>query len=102
MEEGETVPLSSNCKEYRHHEEQARRDRDHRWNDGSHRDGRGARGNHRVSRRCLEALKPTMNRDTRFEATVMPQLDAAYNLARWITRKPHDADDVVQEAMLRA
>ena len=43
-----------------------------------------------------------MNRDTRFETTVMTQLDAAYNLARWITRNPHDADDVVQEAMLRA
>ena len=32
----------------------------------------------------------------------MPHLDAAYNLARWLTRDPHDADDVVQEAWLRA
>jgi len=31
-----------------------------------------------------------------------PHLDAAYNLARWLTRDPHDADDVVQEAYLRA
>ena len=29
-------------------------------------------------------------------------LDAAYNLARWLAREPGDADDVVQEAMLRA
>jgi RNA polymerase sigma-70 factor (ECF subfamily) len=39
---------------------------------------------------------------TRFEQTVLPHLDAAYNLARWLTRNDHDADDVVQEAMLRA
>src|ERR1700742_2584917 len=32
----------------------------------------------------------------------MPHLDAAYNLARWLTRDPADASDVVQEAMLRA
>ncbi|MGH7249246.1 MAG: sigma-70 family RNA polymerase sigma factor [Pseudomonadota bacterium] len=38
----------------------------------------------------------------RFEETVLPHLDAAYNLARWLTRNEHDADDVVQEAYLRA
>ncbi len=32
----------------------------------------------------------------------MPHLDAAYNLARWLTRNDHDAEDVVQEACLRA
>jgi len=37
-----------------------------------------------------------------FEQTVMPHLDAAYNLARWLTRNEHDAEDVVQEAYLRA
>jgi RNA polymerase sigma-70 factor, ECF subfamily len=31
-----------------------------------------------------------------------PHLDAAYNLARWLARDPHDAEDVVQEAYLRA
>jgi len=38
----------------------------------------------------------------RFERVVLPHLDAAYNLARWLTRNDHDAADVVQEAMLRA
>jgi len=33
---------------------------------------------------------------------VLPHLDAAYNLARWLVRNPHDAEDVVQEACLRA
>ena len=33
---------------------------------------------------------------------VMPHLDAAYNLARWLTRNETDAEDVVQEATLRA
>jgi RNA polymerase sigma-70 factor (ECF subfamily) len=32
----------------------------------------------------------------------LPHLDAAYNFARWLTRSPADADDIVQEAMLRA
>jgi RNA polymerase sigma-70 factor (ECF subfamily) len=39
---------------------------------------------------------------TQFEAMAMPHLDAAYNLARWLTRNEHDADDLVQSAYLRA
>jgi RNA polymerase sigma-70 factor (ECF subfamily) len=39
---------------------------------------------------------------TRFEAVVLPHLDAAYALARWLTRNEADAADVVQEAVLRA
>src|SRR5437867_9372930 len=38
----------------------------------------------------------------RFEAIVLPHLDAAYTLARYLTRNDHDAEDVVQEACLRA
>jgi RNA polymerase sigma-70 factor (ECF subfamily) len=41
-------------------------------------------------------------RSARFEALVLPCLDAAYNLARWLARNDADAQDVVQEAMLRA
>lgn len=37
-----------------------------------------------------------------FEQTILPHLDAAYNLARWLTRNETDAEDVVQEAYLRA
>ena len=34
----------------------------------------------------------------RFEQIVLPHLDAAYNLARWLTRHDQDAEDVIQEA----
>src|SRR6202521_2232497 len=37
-----------------------------------------------------------------FEEIVLPHLDAAYNLARWIVRNTSDAEDMVQEAYLRA
>ncbi len=39
---------------------------------------------------------------TRFEHAVLPHLAAAYNVARWLTRDEHDAEDVVQEAYVRA
>ena len=38
----------------------------------------------------------------RFGDLALPHLDSAYNLARWLTRDDHDAQDVVQEAYLRA
>ena len=37
-----------------------------------------------------------------FEETVLPHLDAAFNYARWLTRNDADAEDVVQDACLRA
>ena len=39
---------------------------------------------------------------TAFDQAVLPHLDAAYNLARWLTGDDQDAQDVVQEASLRA
>jgi RNA polymerase sigma-70 factor (ECF subfamily) len=45
---------------------------------------------------------PETARRERFEQTVLPHLDAAYNLARWLTRNDEDAQDVTQEACLRA
>jgi RNA polymerase sigma factor (sigma-70 family) len=42
------------------------------------------------------------DRRRRFEAQALPHLDAAYNLARSLARPPVDADDVLQDAMLRA
>src|SRR5256885_652442 len=37
-------------------------------------------------------------RKRRFEQSVLPHFDAAYNLARWLTRNDQDAQDVAQEA----
>jgi RNA polymerase sigma factor (sigma-70 family) len=41
-------------------------------------------------------------RTERFQQVALPHLNAAYNLARWLTRNDHDAEDIVQEAYLRA
>jgi RNA polymerase sigma-70 factor (ECF subfamily) len=45
---------------------------------------------------------PETPKRERFEQTVLPHLDAAYSLARWLTRNDQDAQDVTQESCLRA
>ncbi len=40
--------------------------------------------------------------ESSFGEMLLPHLGAAYNLARWLTRNPSDADDIVQEAYLKA
>lgn len=45
---------------------------------------------------------PDSSKLSRFEAVVLTHLDAAYNLARWITRDAAGAEDAVQDACLRA
>jgi RNA polymerase sigma factor (sigma-70 family) len=45
---------------------------------------------------------PGLGNAARFEQIVLPHLDAAYNLARWLVRSPQDAQDIVQESYLRA
>jgi RNA polymerase sigma factor (sigma-70 family) len=45
---------------------------------------------------------PEENKTAQFEAIALPLFGAAYNLARWLVRDDHDAEDVVQEAYLRA
>jgi RNA polymerase sigma-70 factor, ECF subfamily len=47
-------------------------------------------------------MEPRSTDTARFAEMALPHLDAAYNLARWLTRDSSDASDVVQEAMLRA
>jgi RNA polymerase sigma-70 factor, ECF subfamily len=48
----------------------------------------------------MEASAPTET--STFEQLMLPHLDSAYNLCRWLLRNPHDAEDAVQEACLRA
>src|SRR5580700_9711420 len=45
---------------------------------------------------------PGVGNAGRFEQIVLPHLDAAYNLARWLVRNQQDAQDIVQESYLRA
>jgi RNA polymerase sigma-70 factor (ECF subfamily) len=49
-----------------------------------------------------EAVMTAQNWPYIFEQAVLPHLDAAYNLARWLTRNEQDAQDAVQDAYLRA
>src|SRR5260370_12564391 len=52
---------------------------------------------------CMsDAPKPDGATVGRFRSVVLPHLDAAYGYARWLTRDPVEAQDLAQEAMLRA
>jgi RNA polymerase sigma-70 factor (ECF subfamily) len=68
-------------------------------------------GNRRLHGREVAVFEPQLVNDSigspgsrlrLFEEIILPHLNAAYNLARWLTRNEHDAQDVVQEAYLRA
>jgi RNA polymerase sigma-70 factor (ECF subfamily) len=48
------------------------------------------------------ALEEDSSPGDSFDAVVLPHLDVAHRLARWLTRNQHDAEDAVQDASLRA
>ena len=52
--------------------------------------------------RKTEAAQAEEAAPASFEEAMLPHLDAAHNLARWLLRNENDAEDVVQEAYLRA
>jgi RNA polymerase sigma-70 factor (ECF subfamily) len=56
----------------------------------------------RASSREAYPISALQDKRVRFEALVLPHLDAAYRFARWLCRSPGDADDIAQEALLRA
>ncbi len=47
-------------------------------------------------------MAANLGKRAEFERLMLPQLPAAYNLARWMMRHPADADDMVQDAYLKA
>jgi RNA polymerase sigma factor (sigma-70 family) len=49
-----------------------------------------------------ETDSETAQRSARFQQMALPHLDAAFNLARWLCGNPNDAEDIVQDAYIRA
>jgi RNA polymerase sigma-70 factor, ECF subfamily len=60
------------------------------------------RGNKTSPSRVILQMEAFVPHAPTFETLMLPHLDAAYNLARWLLRDPHDAQDAVQDAFLRA
>jgi RNA polymerase sigma factor (sigma-70 family) len=50
----------------------------------------------------IETDSDTAQRSARFQQMALPHLDAAFNLARWLCGNPNDAEDIVQDAYIRA
>src|SRR5882724_467613 len=56
-----------------------------------------------MDERLVTGDRPEIRPDIpRFEALVLPHLDSAFNLARWLTRDDQEAEEIVQEAFVRA
>jgi RNA polymerase sigma factor (sigma-70 family) len=53
------------------------------------------------ARKSIVSDAPRRNAD-QFRETMLPHMDAAYNFARYLARDPHAAEDIVQDAFLRA
>ena len=64
--------------------------------------GRGARSLEGAWKVQSEDAVEEKDQPRNFEEEMLPHLDAAYNLARWLMRNEQDAEDVVQESFLRA
>lgn len=62
----------------------------------------GASANEQIDPAGSASASDEAARSRRFQSLAMPHLDAAYNLARWLSRNPGDAEDIAQEAYLRA
>src|SRR5579884_3543273 len=62
----------------------------------------GCRGNRLSTPRVWIHGLTLRTTPSRFESAVLEHLDAAYNLARWLTRQEQDAEDVVQESCVKA
>jgi RNA polymerase sigma-70 factor (ECF subfamily) len=59
-------------------------------------------GNNRRASGVEQCVEPPSSAPSAFEQFVLPHLDCAFDLARWLLRHDHDAEDAVQEACVKA